>query len=255
MKNKRERLKGIIEILRIEDNTTLENLARKFKVSTATIRRDIKILENSGQVMQAIGGEIYFIKDYAGPSREDMLATAINEKVQIAEYCSTLINEHETILIAPGVITNLAGRIFGGLDFNFRVITNSLTLSLELSKLENISLFLLGGEVEKQYSSIRNINSDLLCGVQYADKLFLTSDGIDPEYGLTYFDSSMNPLISRMMDIAKEIIFIADSTKFGNVCFNYLCDLSKLDLVITDSKLSDKIKKNIESEKVKIICV
>ncbi|MBI9105777.1 MAG: DeoR/GlpR transcriptional regulator [Spirochaetales bacterium] len=255
MKNKKERLVGIIETLRIEGNTNLDNLAEKFDVSTATIRRDIKQLESSGQVFQAIGGELYYNKDYHGPSREDMLISAINEKIRIAEYCSTLVKEKETIIIAPGVVTALTGRILGGLDFEFRVITNSLTLSLELSKLENINLFMLGGEIEKQYSTIRNFNRDPMCGIQYADKLFMTADGIDAEYGLTYFNASMIPVISGMMLVAKEIILIADSSKFGNVCFNYLGDLSKVNYIVTDDKLNKKYIKAIESEGINITTV
>ena len=255
MKNKKERLNGIIETLRIEGNTNIDKLAAKFDVSTATIRRDIKLLESSGQVFQGMGGEIYYKKDYSGPSREDMLIRAINEKIRIAEYCSTLVNEKETIMIAPGVITTLAGRILGGLDFEFRVITNSLTLSLELSKLENINLFILGGEIEKQYSTITNFNRDPMCGIQYADKLFMTADGIDAEYGLTYFNASMVPVINGMMTVAREIILIADSSKFGNVCFNYLGDLSKINSIVTDEKLNKKYIKTIESEGIKIITV
>lgn len=255
MKNKKGRLDGIIETLRIEGKTTLDKLAGKFGVSTATIRRDIKVLESSGEVVQAIGGEIHYQKDYNGPSREDMLIRAINEKIRIAEYCSTLINEKETIMIAPGVITTLAGRIFGGLDFEFRVITNSLTLSLELSKLENINLFMLGGEIEKQYTTIRNFNRDPMCGVQFADKLFMTADGIDVIYGLTYFDVSMVPIINGMMSIAKEIILIADSSKFGNVCFNSIGNLSKISSIVTDNKISKKYIKAIENEGINIITV
>ena len=255
MKNKRERLNGIIETLRIEGNTNLEKLAAKFEVSTATIRRDIKHLESSGQVFQAIGGEIFYKKDYAGPSSEDMLVKAINEKIRIAEHCSTLVKEKETIIIGPGVITTLTGRILGGLDFEFRVITNSLTLSLELAKLENINLFMLGGEIEKQYTKVANFNRDPMCGIQYADKLFLTADGIDAEYGLTYFDSTMIPVTSGMMEVAKEVILIADSSKFGNICFNYLGNLSKISRIITDNKVSKKFIKAVKDYGINITTV
>jgi len=255
MKNKRLRLDGITDILQIEEKTTLKNLAGRFEVSTATIRRDIKLLENSGQVYQGKGGEVFYRKDYPGPSRETMLSKAINEKIRIAEYCSSLINEKETIIIGPGVITTLAGRIFSGLDFEFRVITNSLSLSLELSDLENISLFMLGGEIEKQYSTIKNFGRDPMSGIQYADKLFMTADGIDAEYGMTYFESSRIPIINGMMNVAKEIILIADSSKFGNVCFNYLENFSRVTKIVTDDKINKNIKKAFINEGKELITV
>ncbi|MDC7227273.1 MAG: DeoR/GlpR family DNA-binding transcription regulator [Spirochaetales bacterium] len=255
MKNKRLRLDGITGILQLEEKTTLQALAARFDVSTATIRRDIKLLENSGQVYQGKGGEVLYHKDYPGPPREAMLSKFINEKIRISEYCSTLIKEQETIIIGPGVITTLAGRIFSGLDFQFRVITNSLTLSLELSELENISLFMLGGEIEKQYSTIKNFDRDPMDGIKYADKLFMTADGIDAEYGLTYFESSRIPVINGMMGIAKEIILLADSSKFGNVCFNYLCGFSKIDRIITDNGINKNIKKAFSHEGINLTMV
>ncbi|HAK47489.1 MAG TPA: hypothetical protein DCO79_16410 [Spirochaeta sp.] len=255
MKNKRLRLDGITGVLQLEEKTTLKELAARFDVSTATIRRDIKLLENSGQVYQGKGGEVFYRKDYPGPTRETMLSKFINEKIRIAEYCSTLINERESIMISPGVITTLAGRIFSGLDFEFRVITNSLTLSLELSELEHISLFMLGGEIEKQYSTIKKPGRDPMSGIQYADKLFMTADGIDAEYGMTYFESSRIPVISAMMSVAKEIVLIADSSKFGNVCFNYLDNLSRIDKIITDEKLNKNIKKAFINEGIELITV
>ena len=255
MKNKRLRLDGIKNILQLEEKISLKELAKRFDVSTATIRRDIKLLENSGHVYQGKSGEVFYRKDYPGPTREAMLSSAINEKISIAEYCSTLISERETIIIGPGVVTTIAGRIFSGLDFQFRVITNSLTLALELSKLDNISLFMLGGEVEKQYSIIRDLNRDPMSGIQYADKLFMTADGIDSEYGLTYFESSRIPVIKGMMDVAKEIILIADSTKFGNVCFNTLENFSRITKIITDNKISRNIKKSFLNKGIDLITV
>ncbi len=255
MKNKRLRLDGIIDILQKKEKTTLEMLATRFEVSTATIRRDIALLENSGQVYQGKGGEVFYRKDYFGPTREFLLSKAINEKIRIAEYCTGLLREKETIIIAPGVITNLTGRILGGLDIELRVITNSLPLALELSDLDNINLFMLGGEVEKQHSVIHNLESDPMQGIQYADKLFMTADGIDLEYGMTYFEASGVPMVKGMMEVAKEIILIADSTKFGNVCFHYLEKFSRVTKIITDENIDPQIKKAFEQAGKELITV
>ena len=255
MKNKKERIGEIISVLRIEGNTSLDKLAERFKVSTATIRRDVKILENSGQVFQAVGGDVIYKKDYLGPSREEMLSKSINEKLRIAEYCSTMIEDRDTVVIGPGVITNLAGRILGGLDKEFRVITNSLSLAVELSKLKNIDLFILGGDIENQYSTIKFQTYDPLGGIKYADKLLFTADGIDPEYGLTYYDSIMLPMISGMMRVAREKILIADSGKFGNVCFNFLSDLSEISLVVTDNNIKKSIQKSLTERNIRIMTV
>ncbi len=253
MKNKRLRLDGIIDILQKQEKTTLEDLSLKFDVSVSTIRRDIALLENSGQVYQGKGGEIFYRKDYFGPTREVLLSEAIDEKIRIAEYCTSLIREKETVMIAPGVVTSLTGRILGGLDIELRVITNSLPLAMELSDLENINLFMLGGEIEKQYSVIKSFGSDPMQGIQYVDKLFMTADGIDPEYGMTYFEASRIPIIQSMMSVSNEIILIADSSKFGNVCFHYLEKFSRVTKIITDENIDKTIKRTFEQQGKELI--
>jgi len=244
MKNKKDRINGIINNLRLKGTTNLDNLAVDYNVSKATIRRDIKELEKSGQVVQTIGGGIILRKDFSESVRKENLSHAIVEKIRIAEYCSTLINEQDTVILGPGGITTLTGRILSGLDINFRVVTNSLSLALELSELDNINTYIIGGEVEGNYSTRMEYNQSGLDSIKYANKLFLSADGIDIEHGLTYFKaSSMIPMIKQMMEIADEVILIGDSTKFGKICFNRLEGIECVTKIITDSKLDAKYER------------
>ena len=254
MKNKKERLSGIISMIRGESSTTIETLASRFGVSTATIRRDVKLLENSGQVIQTVGGGVVYNKDYLGPSREDSLNSAIDEKLRIAEYCSTLITSQDTVIIGPGVMTNLAARIFSGLDLSFRIITNSVSLAYELQKAPNINLYMLGGEVEED-SAVKTLCSEPLSGVKYADKLFITADGISTSHGLTYFNANQIPIMKEMMRAADEIILIADSSKFEKVCFNYLDSLDSVTKIVTDDKIQKTSMKLISMMDIELIIV
>lgn len=241
-------------MIRGENSTTIETLASRFKVSTATIRRDIKLLENSGQVIQTVGGGVVYNKDYLGPSREDSLNKAIEEKLRIAEYCSTLIESQDTVIIGPGVITNLAARIFSGLDLSFRIITNSVSLAYELQKVPNINLYILGGEVEED-SAVKTLCSEPLSGVKYADKLFITADGISTSHGLTYFNANQIPIIKEMMRVSDEIILIADSSKLEKVCFNYLGSLDSVTKIVTDDKIQKTSMKLISMMDIELIVV
>lgn len=256
MKNKKDRINGIINNLRLKGTSSLEDLAADYKVSTATIRRDIKELEKSGEVVQTIGGGIILRKDFAENLREENLNHAIVEKIRIAEYCSTLIREQDTVILGPGVITTLTGRILSGLDINFRVVTNSLSLALELSGLDNINTYIIGGEVEGNYSTAMEYNRSGLDSIKYADKLFLSADGIDIKHGLTYFKaSSMIPMIKQMMEVADEVILIGDSSKFGKICFNRLLGIDCVTKIITDSKLDGKHKKAFSKLDIDFITV
>lgn len=251
---KKERLSGIIATIRGENSITIDILATKFGVSTATIRRDVKMLESSGQVIQTVGGGVVYNKDYLGPSKEDSLCSAIDEKIRIAEYCSTLISPQDTIIIGPGVITSLAARIFSGLDFSFRIITNSISLAYEMVKVPNINLYVIGGEIEDD-TAVKTLCSEPMNGVKYADKLFITADGISTSHGLTFFNANQIPIMREMMHVAREITLIADSSKFEKVCFNFLDSLDSVTRIVTDDKIQKNSMKLIAAKGIELIIV
>ena len=56
-----------------------------------------------------------------------------------------------------------------------------------------------------------------------------------------------------MAEIAEEIFILADSTKIENNSLIKICDIEKLDLIITDSKLDEDILKKYLENGVKII--
>lgn len=254
--NRRERLKSLINAIRIEGSTTIEKLAEKFNVSTATIRRDVKLLEGSNQIIHTVSGGIVYNKDYAGPSKIEAFKENIDDKLRIAEFCTSLINEHNTIAIGQGVITFLVGKIISGItDINFRVITNSLELAIELSDIDNIKTVIVGGEVENRYSMGYDDESDFFKNIKFIDILFFTADGIDLDYGITYFSGSGLKVIRQMIQVSKKIVLISDSSKFGKICFNYLTDIENVSMVITDTKLDKDLQKSITKRGVDIIIV
>ena len=57
----------------------------------------------------------------------------------------------------------------------------------------------------------------------------------------------------KMAEIAEEIFILADSTKIENNSLIKICDIEKLDLIITDSKLDEDILKKYLENGVKII--
>ncbi len=255
MRNKQERLNGIINKLRVEEQVSLEDLASAFQVSTATIRRDVKLLIESGQVMHTVGGMVVYRRDFQGPSSEDLLYTAINEKVRIAERCTMLVEKQQTILLGPGVITKLTGKILGGLEVDFRLVTSSVSLARELSSVPNIRTVLVGGEVTGDWTNAFNTAEYFTNIIPYADLLFLTADGIDAEYGLTYFSSDMQALLRGMVSVAQKVILIADSSRFGKVCFNKFDEIDIVDVIITDNNLKKSTINLIKRKGISLIMV
>lgn len=77
-------------------------------------------------------------------------------------------------------------------------------------------------------------------------KLFLGVDGIDLDFGITTTDIREAELNKEMMHSAQKTIVLADSSKFRRRGFSKIANMDEIDLIITDSNISDKISQRIE---------
>ncbi len=80
-------------------------------------------------------------------------------------------------------------------------------------------------------------------------------DGIDPEYGLSTTHLQEATLNRAMIEAATKTIVLADSSKFGRRGFSKICNMSDIDLVITDSGLPPKMLKGLQEQGVKVTMV
>ncbi len=86
-------------------------------------------------------------------------------------------------------------------------------------------------------------------------KLFLGVGGVDIDFGLTTSTVEEAELNKAMMSVALQTIVLCDSSKFGQKGFGRICSLDKIDIIITDSKISKSMAKMIEDEGVQLIIV
>ena len=69
-----------------------------------------------------------------------------------------------------------------------------------------------------------------------ADKVFLSCKGLDMQKGITDGNDETGSMKQTMIQAARKVYLVADHLKFGNVAFAKICDLSEIDVIITDQK-------------------
>ena len=75
------------------------------------------------------------------------------------------------------------------------------------------------------------------------DKLFLGVDGFDLERGITTHHEAEAMLNRKMAEVAREVIAVTDSSKFGRVCLHRIIGLNELTALVTDVAASDYISR------------
>jgi DeoR family fructose operon transcriptional repressor len=257
MGDRKSRIVELLGRIRIEKHTSIDELASFFGISTATIRRDIKQLEQEHLVLQTVGGGVVYQQQNRDGAIDPRRSTQMMEqKIRIAEYCTELVCDHEDVIIGPGTTTFLAGKIMSGItDRVFRIITNSLELALETSTMPNIHTVMIGGEVWNKHSLGIQDGHDFFADCHHEYTAILSPDGLDCEHGATVFESRLVMMLRSIVSVSKKIILAVDSSKLGKVRYHAIAPIGAIQIVVTDVDAEASLVEAMRKQGVDVILV
>ncbi|MDK2982326.1 MAG: DeoR family transcriptional regulator, fructose operon transcriptional repressor [Chloroflexota bacterium] len=248
--DQKSRLSYIVDRIEKRGSVSISELAESFGVSEMTVRRDLIELEKMSIVRRVHGGAVSFY----GRSFEPPLISRSNKNVaakqRIGKYAASMVLDGDSIAIDVGSTTiemamNLVGRQ------NLTILTPSLHIANLMSEEKNIRLILSGGIVRQGEKSLIGDLAYLAFREIFVDRLFLGVGGIDAQVGLTEFEMQDAQVKKEMIKSAKEVIVLADSSKFQQVAFSFFARLDQIDHIVSDKEppqplLDELIKNNVE---------
>jgi DeoR family transcriptional regulator of aga operon len=251
-----ERRRRILETLDRQERVTVEELVRRFGVSAVTIRGDLDALAEDGALVRTHGGALRPVE-----APED-LPIAVKqtrrhaEKVRIARAAVRMIGDGETILLDSGSTTLEVARALRTLEVeSLSVVTNALNVAMEIATLSRIRLIMTGGILRQMSYSLAGPPAEQVLDRIRADRLFLGVDGLDPDIGLMTPDVFEARLNAHMIDISREVVVVADSTKFGRRSLSVIAGLDRAHKLITDSGAPPERVAEIQALGVEVIIV
>ncbi len=244
----------ILEELEAKGQVTVSELSRLFKISEVTIRNDLAHLEKQNMLIRARGGaiKIKFYRLGVDPSISDKQKEFLKEKQKIAKAAIKLIEDGDTIILDSGTTTTEIAKNLEQFK-NLTIITNALNIAIILSEYEGFNVFMPGGILRKKALSLVGVLADENFSKFYCDKLFLGVDGFDTQHGLSTPNSDEAHLNQIMINMAKKVIVVTDSRKFLRRRFAFISPLSSINVVITDSGISEEDKSRLEKNGVEVI--
>ncbi|MNP31993.1 Glucitol operon repressor [compost metagenome] len=136
---------------------------------------------------------------------------------------------------------------------NITVMTNSLTIVNALVELDNDQTILMpGGTYRKKSASFHGQLAENAFDHFSFDRLFMGTDGIDLNAGVTTFNEVFS-VSKAMCNAAREVILMADSSKFGRKSPNIVCSLESVDKLITDAGIEPAFRTALEEKGIKVI--
>jgi DeoR family transcriptional regulator of aga operon len=247
------RRKKILDRLHHSGEVLITDLSREFEVSEVTIRNDLEHLERKNQLIRARGGAIH-AENHVGIDQrlteKNKLHTT--EKAAIGKKAASLIRDGETIIIDSGSTTAEIVKHLGNIR-QLNVITNALNIANLLMAYSNINVIIPGGYLRQNSMSLVGPLAEKNLRSFYVDKLFLSTDGFDTTQGIYTPNIDEAHLNAMMINIAKEVILVTDSSKFKRKSLAFICTIDKIKTVVTDNKIPDDDRKRLDEANVEVM--
>jgi DeoR/GlpR family transcriptional regulator of sugar metabolism len=249
-----ERLESILTAVGSHTSVSVSDLAQRLRVTAMTVRRDLDVLERKGLLRRVRGGAV----SAQGRSYEPpLLARARNhleEKRRIGAAAAALVKDGDSIAIDVGTTTIEVARHLVGRR-NLTVITPSVHVAAALGEQAGIRLILTGGVLRPgEFSLVGNVAERALREF-FVDRLFLGIGGVDFDAGLTEFNVEDAQVKRAMIAGAKEVVVVADASKFGTVALAAVAGLHVVQRVITDARARRDTVSRLESMGIDVAVV
>ncbi|MBI9097875.1 MAG: DeoR/GlpR transcriptional regulator [Spirochaetaceae bacterium] len=247
-----ERYLLIMDIIRSEKTVQVENLALRLNVSENTIRRDLNILAEKKMLRRTKGGAISIMEDLSESTFKERKDKNSDSKEKIAHKAASFINKGDTIILDGGTTSIRLAEKIRAME-HVTVLTNSLDIANILSETKGITLVLSGGILNRDSRTVTGIPAEKFFSEINADKLFLAVTALSAEEGLSDQNMYETPVKMKMIERAREVIVLADNTKFSKRAFSPIGDLTIADRIITDREPEKGYRKQIEEKGVELI--
>jgi DeoR/GlpR family transcriptional regulator of sugar metabolism len=246
-----DRLARLRELIRQSGVIRVDALCRQLAVSPATVRRDLDQLEQAGTIRRVHGGAVSVESRLEEPLFDNKTSIAAREKHRIAEAALGLLSSGDTVYLDGGSTVLELARLLCDRT-NITVVTNSLRAATELAG-RGPRLILIGGELRRlSQTAVGPLTRHALEGL-HLDKAFMGTIGLTLKEGLTTTEPSEAFTKELVMEHAREVILLADSSKAGKVSFVRSGSLDKVHTVITDTRINRKFARELTKKGIKVV--
>ncbi len=243
----RYRHKHLLRLLAEHGAAPIPQLADWLGVSPATVRRDIRLLDTAGQLRRTHGGARRIDSGPARPHGPGMFDAAARlhagRKRAIARRAAALCADGDTVLIGGGTTTFHMAPFLG--ERRMRVLTNSFAMARELLAASDNEVILSGGKVYPAQGIILSPFDTEALQYCYADRLFMGAHCLCA-LGVMEADALLIQAGRRLIHQARQVVVLADSSKFGGRGGMFLCALDRIARVITDTSAPDAAVQMLE---------
>lgn len=243
-----ERQQVILTLLAEKQTIKMQEIVELTNASESTIRRDLTELENEHKLERIHGGATISSRKLHEPSMIDKTSKNMQEKMRIAKYAASFIQEGDCIFLDAGTTT--LHMIPHLRNKKVVVVTNGLT-HVEALIEQEVTTYLTGGYVKGKTRALVGPQAIQSLQNYRFDRCFLGANGFDITFGYTTPDPEEAAVKYQASQLAKKTYVVADHTKYGQVSFSKIDMLHRATL-ITDEVTEEELQELEKNTTVKV---
>jgi DeoR family transcriptional regulator, fructose operon transcriptional repressor len=212
------------------------DLARRYGVTTETIRRDLSDMQSRQLLRRVHGGAVPIERMNHEPMVEARDTVNAEEKLRIATLAVEQVPERGSVIIDSGSTGQRLAQVFP-VDRDVHVVTNSLVTALTLSRRGLRELTVLGGSVRTNRHAMVDDTTRAELQHMAIDVLFMSCDGLSFQHGLTTPYREEHTIKRAMIERARRVVALVDQSKFGNMQMFSFATFDEIDVLVTDTRV------------------
>ena len=231
------RHKKILELIKVREIVSVDELAEEFSTTPQTIRTDLRDLDKQRKLVRFHGGA-RAIDGKANMEYEARKEIAAPQKVAIGKMAASLISGNSSLFVNIGTTTEAFSDALTE-HKGLLVITNNINVANKLRLFSDIEVVIAGGTVRMNDGGIVGEAAVDFIKQFKVDHAIIGSSAIDKDGALLDFDFREVKVAQAIIENARNVILVADSTKFERAAPVRIGHLSQVDIFVTD-KVEDK---------------
>jgi len=216
------------------------------EVSLMTIHRDLDKLEQEGSIIRTRGGAMPGKRQLS--ATETHLESRIGENMKgkgiIAKKAIDLIAKGSAVFFDAGTTALMLANELP--DINLNIFTTGPNIALALSRLNNPSIYLCGGTLNKTNQAVSGPGTlSVLENINIAIA-FVGVSGYAEESGFSCGKEDEMLVKRLVMEKAIKKVILMDSSKYGKVLPYTFGNIEDADYIISDGKLPEEFVRKAE---------
>lgn len=235
----------------MEERVSVEELAERFRVTPQTIRKDLNELCERKLLSRIHGGAIV-PSGTVNVQYERRRQIAAEEKAAIGRTAAAIIPDNSSILINIGTTTEAVSDALSQHE-KLMVITNNINVANKMRVLPQMEVVITGGAVRATDGGIVGEAAVEFIRQFKVDFAIIGASAIDVDGALLDFDYREVKVAKAIVENARHVILVADSTKFERTAPVRIAHLSQVDTFVTDICTLENLRKICGDNDVQLI--